>query len=346
MQAFMMISTLKFYENQIVKINIYAPQLLTKAVLALNLWAPMWILGIDIGGSKIEVILSQGDRVVSTHRAEGINRQIAGEEMLAARLSEVVNHVLHNHGLVKADILVAGGAGLGRAREQHSLEHILKSHGLADLIIVRSDAEIALWGALSGLPGAVTIAGTGSIVYGRNEKGKVYRAGGYGYVIGDDGSGFWIGRAGLRAAIAAAEGWGESTVLKELALKRFNARQMEDIIPKIYEGSPQKNVADFALTVMQTAENGDTVARGIVLDAAKRLATVSVSLLNKLRLKGPKRLRLSGSVFRNKTYRQHFEEIVKKECPGIDIDVAEHSPSYGAVLLGLSHASNKKISEV
>ncbi len=317
-------------------------QLLTKMELAVNLWAPMWILGIDIGGSKIEVVLSQGDRVVSTYRTDGINRQIAGEEMLAAKLSEVVGHVLHNHGLVRADVLVAGGAGLGRAREQHSLEHILKSHGLADRIIVRSDAEIALWGALSGLPGAVAIAGTGSIVYGRNEKGKVYRAGGYGYVIGDDGSGFWIGRAGLRAAIAAAEGWGEPTVLKDLVLKRFSARQIEDIIPKIYDGSPQKNVAEFALTVIQTAENGDEVAKRIVLEAAKRLAIVSVSLLNRLKLKGQKRLRLSGSVFRNSTYREHFESIVRKECPDIDIGVAEHSPSYGAILLGLSHVHEKE----
>ncbi len=305
----------------------------------------MWILGIDIGGSKIEVVLSQNERVVSTFRTNGINRQIAGEEMLAARLSEVVEHVLHNHGLVRADVLVAGGAGLGRAREQRSLEHILKSHGLADLIIVRSDAEIALWGALSGLPGVVVIAGTGSIVYGKNEKGKVYRAGGYGYVIGDDGSGFWIGRAGLRAAIAAAEGWGEPTVLKELVLKRFNARQMEDIIPKIYEGSPQKNVAEFALTVIQTAENGDEVARNIVLEAARRLAVVSVSLLKRLRIKGQKRLRLSGSIFKDRTYREHFESIIRKECPDIDIGMAEHTPSYGAILLGLSYARKEKISK-
>ncbi len=302
----------------------------------------MWILGIDIGGSKIEVVLSQNERVVSTFRTNGINRQIAGEEMLAARLSEVVEHVLHNHGLVRADVLVAGGAGLGRAREQRSLEDILKSHGLADTIIVRSDAEIALWGALSGLPGVVVIAGTGSIVYGKNEKGKVYRAGGYGYVIGDDGSGFWIGRAGLRAAIAAAEGWGKPTVLRELVLKRFNARQMEDIIPKIYTGSPQKNVAEFALTVIQCAANGDEVSRNIVIEGARRLAVVAVSLIKRLRLKGQKRLRLSGSVFKNDTYREHFESIVKNDCPDIDIKMAEHTPSYGAILLGLSHVREEK----
>jgi len=302
----------------------------------------MWIVGVDLGGSKVEVILARRDRVVSTFRGEGLNRQVVGEELVVIKLCEMVNYVLRNHGLVRVDMLVVGGAGLGRSREQKSLEHALYGHDIADKVIVRSDAEIALWGALSGKPGVVVIAGTGSIVFGMNERGRLFRAGGYGYVIGDDGSGFWIGREGLRAAIAAYEGWGPETALKELALKWFTVRQMEDIIPKIYSDiSPQRVLSSFAIAVIQLAENGDEVAREIVENGAARLARITVSLLKKLRLKKARHLRITGGIFKDKIFREKFMADVKAAYPKIDIAPAEHPPAYGAVLLGLSYAKEE-----
>src|SRR5690606_35162334 len=112
-----------------------------------------------------------------------------------------------------ARALCAGLAGVGNATEREIVEAAFRRARVADVVAVVSDGEIALHGALRGGPGILVIAGTGSVAYGRGEDGRVERCGGWGMVVGDEGSGYQTGRAGLRAALHAVDGRGAPTEL-------------------------------------------------------------------------------------------------------------------------------------
>src|SRR5690606_5383094 len=102
--------------------------------------------------------------------------------------------------------LCAGLAGVGNRAEREVVERTLASARLAERVCVISDGETALYGAFAGGPGILLIAGTGSVGYARGEDGRVERCGGWGMLVGDEGSGFGLGRAGLRAALRSADG--------------------------------------------------------------------------------------------------------------------------------------------
>ena len=143
----------------------------------------------------------------------------------------------------------------------------------SDRMLVTDDATIALDGALAGEPGIVVIAGTGSIAFGRNAQGRTARAGGWGYLFGDEGGGFWIVREAMRAALRWEEGWGSPTALRAMFLDATGTRNMNDLMHRCYTPEfPRQRVAGLALRVNYAAEKGDPTAREILAEAARELA--------------------------------------------------------------------------
>src|SRR5438034_4387666 len=131
----------------------------------------------------------------------------------------------------------------GPADKQAILSEILPARKL----VVTHDALIALSGATGGEPGIVTIAGTGSIAFGRNALGKTARVGGWGYIFGDEGSGFDIARQAVRAALRSEEGWGPATALRDLLLQATGAQDANDAMHRFYTDEfPRPRVAALA----------------------------------------------------------------------------------------------------
>src|SRR3990170_4420420 len=114
-----------------------------------------------------------------------------------------------------------GIAGVDREDDHTVIRGIMKRIGLKARILIVNDALVALEAGTPGQPGIVIISGTGSIAYGRNAAGEAARSGGWGHVLGDEGSGYWIGRAALRAVLRAADRRGPPTVLTRMLLKHF-----------------------------------------------------------------------------------------------------------------------------
>jgi N-acetylglucosamine kinase-like BadF-type ATPase len=239
--------------------------------------------GIDGGGTRTTLVLADEE---GRERARRVGP--AGlvdprhPEATARMLAELVRGVLAEAGLSEPPAaLCAGLAGVGNEAERAAVEAALAAAGVAGRVAVTGDGEVALEGGLGGGPGVLLIAGTGSIAYGRGEDGRVARVGGWGMVVGDEGSGWAIGRAGLAAALRAADGRGPETRLLGVFLDHLGLEGPSGIPP--WAGRAEKAaVARLATQVVGVAEAGDVVARGVVEREARELACHAAALARRL----------------------------------------------------------------
>src|SRR3954465_5351429 len=165
----------------------------------------MHVLGIEAGGTKTVCQLADcHGAVLAEARRGGANLQAAGELEVEKVLHEVMEEALADNDVIPGAICLCS-AGVDRPDDARIVRAIMKRIGYKAKCLVVNDALIALEAGAPGQPGVVVIAGTGSISYGRNERNHAARAGGWGYVLGDEGSGYWIGRAALRAVLREAD---------------------------------------------------------------------------------------------------------------------------------------------
>ena len=235
---------------------------------------PRYYLGVDGGQSSTTALIAdENGRIVGIGRAGPCNH-VSGDEA-RAKFKAVLQDCLEQARQSLADDFRTqdfAGACLGFSggpedKEAYSRE-LIRAHHLK----VVNDAEIALSGATGGRPGIIVIAGTGSISFGRNAAGKSARAGGWGYIFGDEGGAFDITRRALRAALQWEEGWGTVTSLHASLLAATDSKSANQLLHHFYSGKERKAVAALAPLVTEAAESGDMVAQGILVKAARALA--------------------------------------------------------------------------
>jgi N-acetylglucosamine kinase-like BadF-type ATPase len=260
----------------------------------------MPVLGIDVGGTKTVCLLADDDgRVLAEGREEGANLQGAGELTLEKVLHSVMEKTLEGTDVIPSAICL-GIAGVDRASDEKVVRSIMGRIGYKARILVVNDALIALQAGVGDRPGIVIVSGTGSIAYGRNEQGEASRAGGWGYVLGDEGSGYWIGRLALRAVVRHADGRGRVTSLTSRLLEHFGVQRAAELIHQVYheEVSP-KSIAAAAQYVQYARDEGDMVATGILHRAADELIAAATAVMTRLELTDkPFTFVLSGGMFK------------------------------------------------
>lgn len=292
---------------------------------------PDYFLGVDGGqSSTFGLIGDASGRVLGGGRGGPSNHVGAsqGRAKFTGAIQTCVSAACASAGLDAATIRFASaclGFSGGPADKESILREILRS----DRTIVTHDALIALSGATGGGPGVITIAGTGSIAFGRNASGKTARAGGWGYVFGDEGSGFDIVRQALRAALKFEEGWGGATSLRQLLLDRTGASGINDLLHRFYTDEfPRHRIAAFAKLVDEAAENGDAIAHEIMRDAARELAAIAWAVRGQLFEKNESvRVSYMGGGFRSRSLREKFVALA-----GDDVGPPLHGPAAGALL--------------
>ena len=179
------------------------------------------VLGIDAGGTKTVCQLANEDgEVLAEARRGGANLQAAGELEVEKVLHDVMEEALGDLD-VRPSAICLGIAGVDRPEDARVVRGIMKRIGYMAKVLVVNDALVALEAGAPNQPGVVVIAGTGSIAYGRNAQNQAARAGGWGYMLGDEGSGYWIGRAALRAVLREADRRGPETQLTGLLLNYY-----------------------------------------------------------------------------------------------------------------------------
>jgi N-acetylmuramic acid 6-phosphate etherase len=250
---------------------------------------PGLILGIDGGGSHTLALLARLEgsswKIIGRGGAGPSNLHACGSASSVRALDAAVAGAFVNAGLPRGIVQAVsfGMAGVDRLEDQATIRDWATRADIATNIDVVNDAAILL---AAGTPqgwGLAIIAGTGSIAYGRTADGRTARAGGWGYLLGDEGSGYAIAMKGLQAACRAADGAAASTQLLNALLSQMNLREPSELIGAIYGGNwPRKQVAALAPRVLEVAANGDATAMAIVEHAATGLAVTACTVARRL----------------------------------------------------------------
>lgn len=296
------------------------------------------VLGIDAGGTKTRALLANQDgAVVAAASGPGANLRTHGELEVEKVLHALVEQTEGEAG-VKADAIALGIAGADRADDQEVLRAILRRIGFGHRVVVTNDARIAF---VAGSPlrvGLAVVCGTGSIAWGRNARGEIARAGGWGWHVGDEGSGFWIGERAIRAALRASDGRGQETALTAALLEHFRLARIDQLVRRVYDAEyPRHEVALFAVRVADAAGAGDAVAASILADAAKELVLAAASVIARLGLGRDESgydVVLSGGTFAAlPDLRENVAASLSR--PGASVRTLEVEPAVGAVRLAL-----------
>lgn len=294
-----------------------------------------FFLGVDGGQSSTKAWIGDAaGRVVGSGSAGPCNHVGAAEgrakfvRALQGCLAEACQAAGLEPGRVEFDAACLGFSG-GPADKEALVREMLRARRLQ----VTHDAMIALTGATGGEPGVIVIAGTGSIAFGRDEAGRTARAGGWGYLFGDEGGAFDLARQALRAALRFEEGWGPPTALHRALLEAGGASSANDLLHLFYtEAWPRDRIAACARLVGEAALAGDPVALELLHAAGRQLAALAGAVRRQLfGDEGPALVSLAGSVFDNPYVRERFRMQVERN-PANRFLTPRHPPAGGALL--------------
>jgi len=238
-----------------------------------------FFLGADAGGSHTTVVIGTADLTI-LGRADGPPAAMkpGGAPASAAVLSETGRRAAAQGGVdLPVEGALVAAAGAGRPQERADLEAALVQAGLARRVRVMADGEVALSTAFADGTGIIVSAGTGSIAYARDPAGQLHRAGGYGWQLGDEGGGYWLGRRALDVAARAQDGRGEGSTLLARLLGALGLQTFDDLVRWTATATPAQ-VAALAPHVLNAAGDGEVVAQRAVEDAARELVALVVAL--------------------------------------------------------------------
>jgi N-acetylglucosamine kinase-like BadF-type ATPase len=272
-------------------------------------------LGVDGGQSGTTAVIGdETGRVLGTGEAGPCNH--AGLAEGRAKLERAVTGSLEGAcreaGFDPAAVTFEG-ACFGMSGGPEDKEAILAALLRTRRLVVTTDAVIALAGATATGQGIIVIAGTGSISFGRNADARSVRAGGWGYIYGDEGSAFDIARQAVRAVLRMEEGWGPATRLQELLFGATGSQTANEVLHKFYTADwPRSRVATLAPVVDSAAAEGDPVAAQIIGNAAQDLAVLAASVRGQLwRTEDPVDLAYIGGVFESHLLLERFRMLVE-----------------------------------
>jgi N-acetylglucosamine kinase-like BadF-type ATPase len=299
------------------------------------------VLGIDAGGTKTVCLLADATgTILSSARGPGANLQAQGELEVEKVLHEVMEGALSGQPIVPAAICL-GVAGADRPDDAAIIRGIMRRIGYKSPTLVVNDALVALTAAAGDDSGIVVICGTGSICYGRDEDGRAARSGGWGYILGDEGSGYWIGRRALAAVVRHADRRGPATVLTTLVLQHFRVRAVSDLVQEVHLRDPRRHrVASLAAVVQAACDQGDVVARTIVDAACDELVIAAGSVAERLALRGAVfPLVLAGGVLQVlPALREQLLRRLPDVAPRSQPRMLTEEPAVGAVRLAVAEA--------
>lgn len=296
----------------------------------------MKVLGIDGGGSRTRaVVLGADGTLLGYAMGDSINIDDYGIETATQNLRELVKN-LSLAGPLDAAFLSLGG--VLSTRDRQAVRTICETLELAPLeqVGIHHDAVGALAGGLLGEPGMVVVTGTGSICYGRNAKGEEGRAGNWGPLFGDEGSGHWLGKEALRAVALAHDGRGEPTRLTGEVMQWLALTELDDLLHRLYvEGLSRSEIAAFAPIVLRLVEKGDAVARNVLIRGCDLLARCVETVHRHIFTESEAPTVIVGGLSQNETYLAAFREAVKNTGRPTSVVLPKLSPVMGSGLLAL-----------
>lgn len=285
------------------------------------------LLAVDGGQTGSRAVLMTGDRVLEVREGAPIRHLFGEGEETRSALAQLLA------GITESISVAALGLTSVRpgSREAGMVERMVREMVPVGEVMVVPDYVTALLGASAGEPGIAVIAGGGMVAYGRTAHGREAVAGGDGYLLGDEGSAYWIGRHAVAAALRAADGRGSPTALTEAVTGAFALHEIGAIKAVVYApGFQRDRLAALAPRVMELARAGDATATEIVEGAARALAGAAIAVARQL--DGAADVFPVGGVFRGgEIIMEPFQRVLAGR--GLAVRSAVFSPVAGAALL-------------
>lgn len=295
--------------------------------------SPRWLMGIDGGGTKTlaAVLDVQQRRVHLAHdgpsNPDSAGAQAAGDALLASAAAAAQAAGIELAQLDAAVLAIAG-------TDTQSVDRHVHATAPPSWIVVND--VVGAWATATGAaPGLAVISGTGSNVFGVGADGRCWRAGGWGHVLGDEGSGYWIGVRSLAAALHDRDGSGPATALSEAALEFYGVDGVQELIALVY-GKPlhKSEIAAFGAQTAKLARGGDEVACAIYRHATEQLAAQIGAVVEHSGLQGEFPVGLIGSAFKaGSVFVEPLEQRIRQVAPKAQISVVEIAPVAGALML-------------
>jgi N-acetylglucosamine kinase-like BadF-type ATPase len=308
---------------------------------------PRFVLGVDGGGSKSTALIAAADAidvVLGRGMAGGSNYQTIGADAMFAALSTAIDAACAEAGINRSliDAVCLGLAGADRAADRALLRDWAAGIFPAARVRIVNDAMLLLSAGNADGWGLALISGTGSIAYGRAPDGATGRAGGWGSIFGDEGSGYAIGVAALRAVTHAADGRGSATELTAAVLAHWSLPDASALINRVYRHNASRaEIAALARLVDAAAQHGDVIADDIMRTAASELATAAAAVVRALNLRGPIPCSLAGGVLLGSA---RLRDYTLAACAGYGLAFAPVShvsePARGALRIAATIGSD------
>ncbi len=319
-----------------------------------------YVFGIDGGGTKTicilmdenSVVLGRGEAGPSNYQTLGIEK--AKESIQLAIERAVISAKIEPNSNLNIEAICLGLAGVARPKDIEIVHLIVQNLQLTNTlpitrsllprnIVICSDCAIALVGGTGHSVGIAVIAGTGSIVFGQNRQGKTKRVGGWGYILGDEGSGYDIAVGGLQAALKFYDGRGEFTALAEKFQTHLGLNNLEELVDVVYRrGWGVKEIAALAPIVDRVAALGDRVADGIINRAVAELTfSTKIAIAALFSPTEEFEIVMIGGVWGGEAnFRGRFESAISAIAPNAKVILPRSEPAFGAGLLALNALKN------
>ncbi|MCX7798555.1 MAG: hypothetical protein N2249_08020 [Melioribacter sp.] len=292
-----------------------------------------YFLGIDGGGTKTKAVcINDNFKVISSIESGASNPLAIGYTKAADRLIELIQKFTEKR---KISFCLMGIAGCGRNENIQKLKKILIQKSKSQKIIlpnfeIVSDIEIAHEAAFNGREGVILIIGTGSILFYKNKNKEKLIIGGYGKLIGDEGSGYSIGKKSLQILSKVLDGRLKSSLLTDTLKEKFSINNRDRLIDYIYNNKIE--ISQATKYVLKAAEKKDKYAISILNDAANEVI-LHLEAAKKI-LKKNFNLCLLGSLVTNENYYSRLiKEKIKENLNGIKLVKPKYSPETGAAIL-------------
>jgi len=293
-------------------------------------------LGVDGGGSKtLAVVVDAQGRERGRGVAGAANHAAVGLERAVAAIEAAVAEALRADVRTPPRAAWLGLAGVDRPADYEAL--LPRLRGLAGSVRLTNDAELIL-SPLEGAVGVAVIGGAGSIALGRDARGATARAGGWGHILGDEGSGYELGRLSLRAALRADDGRGPATLLRGLVMREWRLAHPSDAIGYVYPDGDKRAIAGLAPLVFEAARAGDVVAQEIMARGADELALSALTVADRLTFPDALPLAVAGGLLaRAADYREAVLARIRRRREVSRVVVVAHpAESAARAAIGLA----------
>lgn len=308
----------------------------------------VYFIGLDGGGTKTQAVLIDGGaREIARATSGPSNYHSVGQETAQGSLQAAMEQVLGQAGATWDQIgaICLGMAGAARPKDQQVIRRLLARIVPPVHLAITHDAEIALVGGIGRRYGAALIAGTGAIAYGINARGEVKRADGWGYLLGDEGSGYWIGREALRATARACDGRSPQSVLSSRIQAELGIQSCDELVNRVYApGLSVPEIAALAPTVQSAAQQDDPVAQEILRRAGERLGQTLCTVIRGLDLSDQvfQIVLLGGILAVDGPVRETVVAVARDCAPNASVIQPQNDAAFGAALLARDRAGKRE----